>query len=167
MIASIAATVTAVGVFLAVVGLRQSQRQRIRVFEDFYVKRYWDIMDHFSLDILYGRATSPLSENDGKAIFAYLLLCEDELDLRESGWISDATWRIWADGMRTQLGRSPFKDIWQEIANRLEQQPAEEPVPIQTFDQLRVFMSSNGADPLGQGHWWQRRVRGLRGWLNE
>jgi hypothetical protein len=167
VIANIAATTTAIGVLIAVLVVRQNQRQRIRGFEDFYVQRYWDIMDRLSLDALHGRANLPLSENDEKAIFAYLLLCEDELDLRGLGWISDATWRIWADGMRTQLGRSPFKDVWQEVSSSLEERPAGEPVPISNLDQLRTFTNTNGADPFGDGHQWRRRWRGLRGWLSE
>ena len=56
---------------------------RIRAFEDFYVKRYWDLMDRLSLDALRGRGSGdPLNDNDEKAVLAYMLLCEDELDLR-------------------------------------------------------------------------------------
>jgi hypothetical protein len=47
-------------------GLRQNQRQRVRAFEDFYVRRYWELMDQLSLDALRGKATGPLSETDEK-----------------------------------------------------------------------------------------------------
>jgi hypothetical protein len=52
MISDIAGIATAVGVLLALGGLRQGQRQRIRAFEDFYVSRYWLLLDRLSLRAL-------------------------------------------------------------------------------------------------------------------
>jgi hypothetical protein len=58
MIQDIATIVTAVGVFVAVLGLRAAQRQRMRQFETLYVQRYWSLMDGLSLDVLRGK-TAP------------------------------------------------------------------------------------------------------------
>lgn len=156
MIADIASVATAIGVFIALTGLRQSQRQRVRAFEDSYVRRYWHLMDQLSLDALRGVANGPLSEADEKIIRAYLLLCEDELDLRANGWISDATWKIWEPGIIAQLRRWPFEEVWNDVKqtgahNRLHQ---------------HTQPGATG-DPYSTGHWWERRVRGLRGWLHE
>jgi hypothetical protein len=156
VIADIAAVATAIGVFIALTGLRQNQRQRIRAFEDFYVRRYWELMDQLSLDALRGKANGPLSEADEKIIRAYLLFCEDELDLRAIGWISDATWKIWGPGILTQLHRWPFDEVWNDVKQ------------TGTHDRLHQHTQAGGTgDPYGTGHWWERRVRALRGWLHE
>lgn len=113
MLGNIAAVATAVGLFLAVIGLRQTQRQRVRQFEDFYVSRYWTLMDRLSLEIAVG-ASNHLLPEDRKAVHAYLVLCEDELDLRAEGWISDATWELWSKGIQDQLGRGSVLEVWEQ-----------------------------------------------------
>jgi hypothetical protein len=45
VVQAVASVVTAAGIVIAVIGLRQAQRQRLRQFESLYVKRYWDLMD--------------------------------------------------------------------------------------------------------------------------
>jgi hypothetical protein len=52
---AIATCVTAIGVMIALFGLRASQRQRLREFESFYVQRYWALMDGLSLPALRAR----------------------------------------------------------------------------------------------------------------
>ncbi|MFD8737435.1 hypothetical protein ACFV06_21285 [Streptomyces sp. NPDC059618] len=161
MISDIAGIATAVGVLLAVAGLRQGQRQRIRAFEDFYVSRYWLLMDRLSLRASTGHdSDDELGKGDQKALLAYLSLCEDELDLRASGWISDATWDIWRKGIRTQLDHWPASKVWSQAQQAAEQGHG------QAFTQLRQFMSSSseGDDPCELSGW-TRRLRGLRGWI--
>jgi hypothetical protein len=41
----------------------------------------------------------PVSPYDEKAIRSYFFLCEDELEMRASGYISDNTYKIWTDGI--------------------------------------------------------------------
>ncbi|MFF8772460.1 hypothetical protein [Kitasatospora sp. NPDC015120] len=118
MLADVASVATLVTVVVAVLSLRQIQRQRIRAFEDFYVARYWKLMDDLSLAVLRTRPTAgpvPLSEGDERVLRGYLVLCEDELELRAAGWISDRTWRIWSEAMRSQLAWQPVRQIWEKI----------------------------------------------------
>lgn len=115
MIQNISAVVTAVGVVLAALSIRAAQRQRLRSFEAFYVQRYWSLMDSLSLPALKLQADYERCDGDEKAVRSYIRLCEDECELRQKGWISDATWKIWVEGMRDQLGREPFAQIWKEV----------------------------------------------------
>ncbi|GLZ51347.1 hypothetical protein Acsp07_09640 [Actinomycetospora sp. NBRC 106378] len=115
MIQNISAVVTAVGVVLAALSIRAAQRQRLRSFEAFYVQRYWSLMDSMSLAALRLEADYKLRTRDEKAVRSYIRLCEDECELREKGWITDATWKIWADGMKVQLEREPFAQVWKDV----------------------------------------------------
>jgi hypothetical protein len=103
VVADIALVVTAIGVLGGVYGLRQSYRERLRQFEAMYVSRYWTIQDRLSLDALKGSDPKTIGHSDEHAIRAYLLLCEDELEMREAGYIGDGTYTLWAAGMSQQL----------------------------------------------------------------
>ncbi len=115
MLADIVLIVTAVGVFAAVFGLRQGNRERLRQFEAMYVQRYWSILDQLSLDALAGLSKGSPNESDLKAIRAYLFLCEDELEMRGRGYIADTTYRIWADAAVTQLRQPMFHAVWTQV----------------------------------------------------
>ena len=142
MVQDIASVATAVGVLIAVVGLRQARKQRLRQFEGFYVERYWKLMDQLSVAVLRGRGKGSSSDDDEKIVRAYLLLCEDELDLRADGWISDATWRIWGKEIRAQIEHWPFREIW----NSIKEESPEQSEP--GFHRLREFT----APPEERGH---------------
>lgn len=91
------------GSHIRALSIRASQRQRLRQFEGFYVQRYWALMDKLSLDALRGIPLETVRTSDQKAVRAYIRLCEDECELRVKGWIADATWSIWAEGMKISL----------------------------------------------------------------
>lgn len=153
MLADIALIFTAVGVFAAVLGLRQSNRERLRQFEAMYVQRYWSILDQLSLDALSGLSKSSPCEGDAKAIRAYMFLCEDELEMRARGYIADTTYRIWADSAVTQLHQPMFQKIWEQVLK-------ESTFP---YKHLKALCSgSESYDPLEVG-FVRRWIRGLAG----
>ena len=73
-----------IGVFAAVLQLRELSNQRRRDFENLFVQRYWKIMDDLSLEAI--ECTTPdggaVSAKDKKAVIAFLMWSEDELELR-------------------------------------------------------------------------------------
>jgi hypothetical protein len=149
MVTDIALSVTAAGVIIALFGLRQSYRSRLRQFESMYVQRYWSIMDRLSLDALSNAACTKPDQSDERAIRAYLL-CEDELGMRKQGYIADATYQIWAEWMRAQLGQPMFSAVWEKVTS-------ESSFP---YKYLKALYDSDGRyDPLKAG----RVLRWLRG----
>ncbi|MFJ8045998.1 hypothetical protein ACIRBX_36350 [Kitasatospora sp. NPDC096147] len=159
MLADTAAIATVLAVIAAVLSLRQIQRQRIRAFEDFYVARYWKLMDDLSLPVLKATTTVTLTEADERVLRAYLILCEDELELRAAGWISDRTWRIWSAAMRQQFAWAPVSQVWDQVSALAETGNGR---PFRRITQFRT----GAHDPveLGRAH---RALRGLRGVLGE
>jgi hypothetical protein len=159
MVSSIALIVTAIGVLGVMFGLRQNYRERLRQFEEMYVERYWRIVDQLSLDALKALRPAQVCPEDEKAIRTYILLCEDELQLRASGYISDGTYKVWAEAIHDQLSQPMFKEVWTQIE--------EEAKEHRTFpyEYMRRFLDGRdpeAADPLSMslpGRW----LRGLAG----
>jgi hypothetical protein len=148
---SIATLITAVGVLLGVLTLRASQRQRLRQFESFYVARYWHLMDGLSLAALRGDEQSDVSDDDEKVVRSYVRLCEDECELRRDGWIGDATWTLWSDGMRAQFKRWPFAPVWERVRDEDERQ----------YEHLRRVL--RGDERAIRPTHWRRVASGLAG----
>jgi hypothetical protein len=152
LIGDIASVATAFGVLVAAWALLQARRLRLRHFEDMFVARYWKLMDGLSLTVLRGEANNPVCDRDERAIRAYFQLCEDELELRAHGWITDATWGIWANGIRLQMRQWPFEDLWRTVT--------ESESGRGRFEYLRAFMADPSTDPC-KLPWWRRRMKGL------
>ena len=116
-IAQIVSTVlTLVALIFAALTVGAARRQRLRQFESLYVARYWSLMDRLSLEALRGVKQRRVPENDQLAVRSYIRLCEDECELRKDGWIGDATWAPWAEGMKTQFKRWPCNAVWQQVS---------------------------------------------------
>lgn len=161
MVGDIALIVTAIGVIGVVLGLRQNYRERLRQFEARYVERYWKILDDLSLDALRGVCPDHIAEEDNKAIRSYILLCEDELEMRENGYIADRTYELWADGIRNQLGQPMFEEIWNQIEEEVKQHRT---FPYVHLRQLLKDKGTRNYDLLElKIPRWRRRLRGLAG----
>ena len=145
MIAYVALVVSFAGAMIAIVTLRLNYRQRLRQFEQMYVQRYWSIIDRCSLAVMDKRQQAgSLTEDDQKAIRAYIRLCEEELMVRAEGWISDATFKIWASSTRTMMGLPMFALVWDQLpedsifphehlTKMLTQDAAYDPCPMNRF----------------------------------
>jgi hypothetical protein len=161
LVADIALLVTAIGVLGVVLGLRQNYRERLRQFETRYVERYWSILDKLSIDALSGSSLEKIIEDDNKAIRGYILLCEDELEMRENGYIADSTYRLWADGIQSQFEQPIFKEIWKNVVEEAEEHRT---FPYIHLRRLLSEESATGYDPLDlKIPRWRRRIRGLAG----
>jgi len=160
--------VAVVGVTGLLFSLRQANLARLRQFEGKYVDRYWSILDSLSLGALSISDHSP-GPDDEEAIRRYIFLCEDELQMRKSGYISDATYYEWADGIVDQFRQPMFKDVWDRVRGKDDQyKPGAFP-----YENLRFLLSTTTkqdtwgfedlrrADPLEQSAA-VRMIRGLR-----
>jgi hypothetical protein len=112
--------VAIIGVVGLLFSLRQAYRARLRQFEEKYVERYWSILDSLSLAALSISDQLP-DHDDEMTIRKYIFLCEDELQMRKNGYISDETYYEWADGMLDQLQQPMFKEVWDRIQDEAKQ----------------------------------------------
>lgn len=103
--------VTAAAIIFAVMQLVGARTQQHREFENLYVQRYWKLLDEMSQSLYEGNPDDPSTPADRRVVLAYLRLCEDELDLRSQGFVTDRTWNIWAEGIRAQVGSAPYSSM--------------------------------------------------------
>jgi hypothetical protein len=162
LVSDIALIVTAIGAFGAMYALRQSYRERLRQFEARYVERYWKLLDQLSLKVIKGSRSENLTVHDEKAIRSYIMLCEDELEMRHYGYIADGTYELWGEGIRSQLAQHYFARIWKEVENEIGTSSASQYHHLRTLMCADRVKSGDSCDPLKMGQL-QRTIRGLRG----
>lgn len=161
--------VAIIGVVGLLFSLRQAYRARLRQFEEKYVERYWSILDSLSLAALIISDQLP-DHDDEKTIRKYIFLCEDELQMRKNGYISDETYYEWSDGMLDQLKQPMFKEVWDRIQDEANQHKR----GVFAYENLRNLLDATSekgtwdiealrrADPLKQLAT-VRTIRGLKG----
>jgi hypothetical protein len=152
------------GVLGLLFSLRQSYRARLRQFEAKYVERYWSILDDLSLEALSLSDSHP-ERDDQRAIRKYILLCEDELQIRNFGYISDSTNDEWAKGIRDQLTQPMFQEVWEGV---VKEGTSEEDDGKSPYNYLTKLMTAENCKP-GKNYdpfnkpGLIRVIRGLRG----
>lgn len=97
--------ITAGSIIFAARQIVAQTRQMHREFESLYVERYWELMDKRSVSFLRG---SKPRRSDQFVIFQYLQLCEDEVDQRGLGRVTDETWGHWEKSIRAQVQESAY-----------------------------------------------------------
>lgn len=136
---------TLLAVIVAAWQLLFHSRQMHREFEALYVARYWEIMDRRSDSwVLSGRT----KRSDSVVARSYLQLCEDEIDCRRIGRVTDNTWVFWRDAILSQTSAAEYK-------RALADSGADEYPLLQKLRGL-----GPGYDPL-EHRWLWRKTHGL------
>jgi hypothetical protein len=136
---------TLIAVAVAAWQLMFQSRQMHRDFETLYVARYWALMDRRSLPFVL---TGAPRKSDRGVIDQYLQLCEDEIDCRRIGRVTDSTWRFWRAAIVDQVSERSYRRFLDSL-------------PDDRFPRLRTLLREPaGYDPLGWG-WLRRRMHGL------
>jgi hypothetical protein len=137
-------TATLVAIVFAAWQLLYHSRQMHREFEHLYVDRYWVLMDKRSVDFV---VDGKVSRDERPIVRGYLQLCEDELDLRRLGRITDSTWEFWHGAILDQVGEPIYANELATMGDDI-------------FPLLRELIRTNGEDPLKKGWLW-RKFHGL------
>ncbi|MCR2817307.1 hypothetical protein NQ166_00490 [Microbacterium sp. zg.Y1090] len=117
--ADIAAIVTAAAVVIAILSFVGDRSQRHREFESLYVQRYWTLRDRESADVRLG-AGHRLSKEDRALALDYLRLCEDELEIRKLGLVTNRTWRVWSDAIYSGISTPVSRELIDERPDELQ-----------------------------------------------
>lgn len=113
---TIASIATAVGVFIAAWQIWESRRLAQTTFEDSLDKQYRSLVMQIPVDVLIGKPVP-----DGKKpevrelIYNYLDLCNEQAYLRKKKRITKARWNEWSEGIRDNMYKPAFKEVWEEI----------------------------------------------------
>lgn len=144
-LANAATVLTGVAVMFAFIPFFQARKRQRQEADQWYVDRYWQLQD----------LKRPRRRLNGKVIqyvpfgvrWAELRLCEDELDARANGWITNDSWALWKSAILSHRDDPAMRQI-------LSQTPDDELV------QLRRYWST-GEDPISISAW-RQFWRGLR-----
>ena len=135
----VAYAATAVGVLFTAVQLFFTRRQGRTAFEDQLNDQYRKIMQKIPLDArLRVKAVEPAStstSNVAKHFHRYFDLCNEQVFLRKQGRISTATWELWRDGIKSNMGRDAFRTAWDAILLLIDDKDGD-------FQELRGLVKS-------------------------
>ncbi|KQC08027.1 MAG: hypothetical protein APR54_05160 [Candidatus Cloacimonas sp. SDB] len=124
LIQTIAATATAIGIFIAVIQLIYSYGHSITRFEDEVSKEYREIIKPIPTEAILGEE---LSDDEFKkhleSIFSYIDLSNEEIFLRQRGRVSRKTWDYWRSGILSNMKKPVFKKAWDIIIEANKKHP--------------------------------------------
>lgn len=153
-LADYSSLLTAVGVLLGALQVRQSVRQARVDFEDDLSREFREL----------SKAIPPIARFDGQmtdtefnaafpAIYQYFDLTNEQVFLRMNGRIGRTTWLDWCQGIRATLAKPAFRRAWVQVLDTST-----------SFSELRRLASGQfQEDP----YYWVSRGRRLRRWLFE
>ncbi|GAA1941716.1 hypothetical protein GCM10009775_36860 [Microbacterium aoyamense] len=136
---------TLVAVIVAAWQLLFHSRQMHREFESLYIARYWELMDRRSFRWV---SSGGPRRADIVVIKGYLQLCEDEIDCRRIGRVTDSTWKFWRAAILSQAGGDHYRHV-------LDVSPKDD------YPLVRELLHSGSSyDPLPRSWFW-RKTHGL------
>ncbi|MFL6197754.1 MAG: hypothetical protein ACJ76J_01120 [Thermoanaerobaculia bacterium] len=117
--AAIGSVATALGVFAAVLQIRESKRQAVTAFEDSMSSQYRDLVQRIPVEALLGEnLEEPVYRENLNEFYHYIDLTNEQIFLRARDRITPETWQNWCDGIRTILAKPAFARAWQEVSQR-------------------------------------------------
>jgi hypothetical protein len=107
---------TALGVFVVGWQIWRTKKQKVTAFEDVCHANTGKFLrqsrsTHYSGKSFLQR-NSKRREN---GIYHYLDLSNEQVFLRQNKRVSSETWKIWCDGIKANLSRKAFEEVWKRI----------------------------------------------------
>jgi len=115
MLEKISQVATSIGVIIAAWQLWKSRTIAQTSFEDSLDQQYRNLAKDIPVDALIG---VPIKDNKNKlreVIYNYLDLCNEQAYLWRKKRISKNRWKDWSDGIKDNLKKPAFKEVWDEI----------------------------------------------------
>jgi len=113
---TIASCATAIGVAIAAWQIRESRKLSQTTFEDSLDQQYRNLIMVIPVNALLGK---PIHKDDEKktreGIYNYLDLCNEQTYLRETKRISKRRWGEWNEGIKDNICKPAFKEVWEEV----------------------------------------------------
>lgn len=131
---SLLSLATLLAVVLAMIQVRDVNRQMHRELEMQYLLRFWQLMDRRSMS---WSGKGRLKPKDRVVVLDYLTLSEDQIQLRALGRVTDLTWSYWRRDIRSMCGSRPIADELMKTS------------PID-FPHVRGVLASEDYDPLAR-----------------
>ena len=104
-----------VGVFIAVWQIWESRKIAQTSFENGLNQEYRELVRDIPMDVLIGKPFKDKNDGLREIIYNYLDLCNEQTYLRQIKRISKSRWKDWNEGIRDNLSKPAFKEVWDEI----------------------------------------------------
>ena len=122
---TIASIATAIGVCIAALGvciaawqILESRKLAQTSFEDGLDQQYRKLAMDIPVDALIGKPINNKKDELREIIYNYLDLCNEQTYLRQKKRISKNRWKDWNDGIKDNLSKPAFKEVWDEIKEK-------------------------------------------------
>ena len=113
---SIVSIATAIGVAIAAWQIWESRKLNGAAFEDSFDQQYRELSYTIPVDALLGKELDKTKEVQAReAVYNYLDLCNEQVYQRAKKRVSKERWHEWALGIKLNLSRPFFKQVWQEV----------------------------------------------------
>jgi len=113
---TIASVATAVGVCIAAWQIWASRKLAQSSFEDSLDQQYRKLAMDIPVDALIGKPINDDKKDDlREIIYNYLDLCNEQAYLWQKKRVSKNRWKEWNDGIKDNLSKPAFKEVWDEI----------------------------------------------------
>ena len=112
----IASVATAIGVAVAAWQIWQARKLNGASFEDSFDQQYRELSFSIPVDALLGKKLDKSLESQAReAVYNYLDLCNEQIYQRSKHRVSKERWHEWALGMKNNLNRPFFAQVWLEV----------------------------------------------------
>jgi hypothetical protein len=115
---TISSIATAAGVCVAAWQLWAGRKLAQTSFEDGLDQQYRNLVKDIPVDALIGETVKDHKEELREIIYNYLDLCNEQAYLRQKKRISKNRWKDWNEGIRDNLAKPAFKEVWDEIKDK-------------------------------------------------
>ena len=111
-----ASLATAVGVGIAAWQIWESRKLAQTTFEDSLDKQYRSLVMQIPVDVLIGKPIPDEKKREVREIiYNYLDLCNEQAYLRKKKRVTKTRWNDWNEGIRDNISKPAFKEVWEEI----------------------------------------------------
>ena len=113
---TVASLATAIGVGVAAWQIWESRKLSQIAFEDSLDQQYRSLAMQIPVDALIGKNIPDNKKSDVREIiYNYLDLCNEQAYLRKKKRVSKLRWNEWNDGIKSNLCKPVFKEVWEEV----------------------------------------------------
>ena len=95
--------------------IRESRKLAQTSFEDGLDQQYRKLAMNIPVDALIGKPINDKKDELREIIYNYLDLCNEQKYLRQKKRISKNRWKEWNDGIKDNLSKPAFREVWNEI----------------------------------------------------
>ena len=102
--------------------IAQIREQTATSFEDRLTEQYRKLMKDIPTDVWLGADLKTVPKEQQRrcrdAIYRYIDLSNEQAFLHNVGRVRPETWRVWKEGIKSNMDLRAFDEVWKEVAHK-------------------------------------------------